>query len=458
MRSQLEPADLAELTLLLPIRRRASAVHLRPMAHREDYELCVMRGRRQLGRLEFKADLAERAIGLLARLAELDPLAETGSPEALVNVAKMTVRSGRSRANLMLAVTATPTGLEAELDTLLLDGSPPAAESALRRCVRCGAFAPPGEVSCDRDGSRLIDIDDDPRPGGTIGAHRIESELGRGAMGVVFAATHVFLGRAVAIKVLHRSVAGHSQQRRAFLAEARAASRVHHPGLLEVTDYGVLADGRPFVVMERLDGQPLSQRLEGKTALPPAFALKIAQQVAQALAAAHQGGVVHNDLKPSNVMLLSTSTEQEPRLKVIDFGAASLSETKASEREFVVGTPHYMSPERIRGEVTDGRSDVYALGVVLFRMLSGRVPFARALTAGLPESDEVRAILRAHLEIPAPQVDSPEGPLPAAIVRLLSRMLAKDPALRHPTADELSLEIGRALAKLDGPTWRRWLP
>lgn len=457
MRTQLEPADLAEMTLLLPIRRRASAVHLRPMGKDELYELCVLRGRRQLGRLTVGAATAERAIGLLASFADLDPLAEAGSPEALVNVARMTVRSGRSLASLMLAVTATPAGLEAELDTLLLDGSPPAAESALRRCTRCGAFAPPGESTCEREGAQLVDVDDDPRPGGTIGAHRIEAEVGRGAMGVVFAATHVFLGRSMAIKVLHRSVAGHSQQRRAFLAEARAATRVHHPGLLEVFDYGVLGDGRPFMVMERLAGEPLSKRLEGKTALAPMLALKIAQQVALALSAAHQGGVVHNDLKPSNVMLLSTSTELEPQVKVIDFGAASLSEAKPSERETVVGTPHYMSPEQIRGEATDGRSDVYALGVVLFRMLSGRVPFVRAVRPGLPESEEVRAILRAHLEIPAPQVESPFGQLAPAIVRLVARMLAKDPALRHPTADELALEIGRALTKVEGPTWKRWL-
>jgi len=439
-------AELVELILLLPVRRRASRLRLRSAG--SVYALEVVRGRTELGRLVLDREVAARAIGMLARLAHLDPLVEPHAGSSATNLARITIRSGRSCAVVVVSVVALLAGLECEISTLALDGAPPATETALKRCSLCGAFAPPGDSHCERDRAPLLDVEDDPRPGGTVGVHRIEAELGRGATGIVLAATHVFLGRPTAIKILHDSLARNQQQRRAFLAEARAASRVRHPELLEVSDYGVLPDGRPFVVMERIDGEPLSRQLEGGRALRPRHALAIARSVARALSAAHHAGVVHNDLKPSNIMILASDREEEPALKVIDFGAASLLELRHGHRDEVIGTPHYMSPEHIRGESTDGRSDVYALGVVLYRLLTGRLPF---------DADEIRALLTAHLEAPPPTLTSPHGPLDPSVVRLVSRALEKDPADRQQSADELVLEIEHAMSRLQTPAWKRWL-
>lgn len=446
--SAIDASALVELALALPLRRGASLVTLEPCE--DGYELRATRGRRALGRLQLKADVAARAVGHLARITGLDPFVRAGTPEALSNLARLTVRGDRSSADLIVAMAAHPLGFDVEIRTTAVDDRPIAAESALRVCPRCGTFAAPSEVVCPRDRCPLIDAEDDLRAGGTLGVHRLEQVLGSGAMGTVFAATHLLLGRPAAIKLLHRSLAHDPRQTRMFLAEARAATRVRHPNVLEVTDYGIVADGRPYMVMERVEGEPLSDRLEREAPLQPLVALRIARRIAEALGAAHDVGVIHNDLKPSNVMLLSASSDDTPRLKVIDFGAASLRDPfDAAVRDEVVGTPHYMSPEQIRGAPTDGRSDLYALGVVLFRMLSGELPF---------DGPDVDALLTAHLTTSPPPVSSPVATLPAPLTRLVARLLSKSAELRHQTADELVSDLDRAIAVLERPSWRRWLP
>lgn len=446
-RTPVTAATVIELALLLPFRKRVSAAQLRRTA--DGYALTFVRGRRVLTELRVDPAEATRAIGMLARLVGLDPLLPTGPLGSSTNLMRVNVRLAGRTAGLLVTLSASPHGLEAEVATLTVDGGPPANDAALKRCSRCGGFAPPGDSHCERDRAPLVEVSDDPRPGGTIGLHRVEAEIGRGATGVVYSATHLFLARPVAIKVLHESLATNVQQRRMFLDEARAASRIRHPGVLEVTDFGVLPDGRPYVVMERLNGVPLTERISdqragGAIALEVTAALRIARNVARALSAAHSAGVIHNDLKPSNIMLLGP----DETLKVIDFGAASLVEASRGADDLVIGTPHFMSPEHIRGAATDARSDLYSLGVVLFRLISGALPF---------EAEDVDGLLRAHLDTPPPLVTSPHGALHPSVVKIVSRALAKDPETRHQSAEEMALEIERVLGRLEAPAWRRWL-
>jgi serine/threonine-protein kinase len=217
---------------------------------------------------------------------------------------------------------------------------------------------------------------------------------------------------------------------------------------VEVTDFGLLATGQPYLVMERLSGADLADWLEKHGALPPVSALRIAREIALALEAAHAAGIVHNDLKPENVVLLDQSTAEAPRLKVVDFGASSLAGLPDEDKS-VFGTPAYMAPERIQLAYADGRADLYALGVMLHEMISGSQPF------GGSTSEE---LLNAHLTTEPPLLTSPFGPLPPAVTRLVHRALRKQPNERHQSAAELLIELDRALDDLGRGEWRRWLP
>jgi serine/threonine-protein kinase len=172
-------------------------------------------------------------------------------------------------------------------------------------------------------------------------------------------------------------------------------------------------------------------------------------QLALGVEALHARGVVHRDLKPSNVILLEGSTDEAPRLKLVDFGAACLANAATDEGDAIIGTPAYMSPEHARGEPTDGRTDLYALGVVLFEMLTGTVPF---------DGDDAQEILLKHLSHPAPVPRAPTGPLPTAVTRVVARALRKSADERYQNADEMLADIERAIAALTRRDWRRWLP
>ena len=209
----------------------------------------------------------------------------------------------------------------------------------------------------------------------------IEARLGEGGMGVVFRARHVVIEKAVAIKVLKREVARDQSVVRRFVQEARAASRIGHPNIVDVTDFGVTPDGMTYQVMEYIEGETLSAAMKAERPMPAARALPIVAQLCRALGAAHDKGIVHRDLKPENVFLISTGGRRD-FVKVVDFGIAKVQPAPGTEGSprltragTVFGTPEYMAPEQAQGKGdTDQRVDVYALGTILYEMLTGTVP------------------------------------------------------------------------------------
>jgi eukaryotic-like serine/threonine-protein kinase len=443
---EITPARLADLMVAAPILRGASLVSLQPEG--DTSKLLVRRGSATLTELRVPAEIGNAAVARIAFLAGLDPFAAAGSLQGSANVARLRARSGRHAGEVLVSVVAQSSGFEAEIRPLMVNGRAPDLHvlGRLKRCRRCRAFQAPARQTCALDGGALEDIEDAPIPGGTVGPYRVLSHLGQGGVGAVFAGEHALLERPVAIKLLHRSFASNPRLVRRFLSEARAASRLHHPNIVDVTDFGLLADGRPYMVMERLDGESLEARLLRVGALEPVVALQIAREMVLGLCAAHQAGVTHNDLKPSNVMLLDAAGEPAPRLKLIDFGAASVVGTP---EELVFGTPGYMAPERLFNEPSDGRADVYAIGMILYEMLKGGAPFK-----DLPQE----ALILAHVQQPLPPLDSPFGLLPLPVIGLVARAVAKKADGRHQSAAEMLADIDHAISSLRPQGWRRWLP
>jgi serine/threonine-protein kinase len=258
------------------------------------------------------------------------------------------------------------------------------------------------------------------------GRYRIERLLGRGGMGAVYEATHVELSRRVALKVLEivRSDEGIA----AALREARAAAQLAHPHIVAVTDVNT-DDGPPFLVMELLQGESLDARLARVGRLSAESAAFIGVQVLSALSAAHAAGIVHRDVKPSNIFLTPTAATND-FVKLVDFGVA-WSRDSAAARERTAGTPAYMAPEQIRGEPPEAPMDVWAVGVCLFEMLTGRAPFA---------ADTIAELLTLICDSDAPSIDAAVG-TPPSLARIVAISLKRDPRARHSSADEMRRQL-----------------
>ena len=261
--------------------------------------------------------------------------------------------------------------------------------------------------------------------GQVVGNYRLVSELGRGGMGVVYRAEHVQLGRAAAVKMLLPQFTNDEVVVQRFFNEARAASAIQHPGIVEVYDYGI-HEGRAYLAMALLDGQTLTAVLEHAW-LPPHRAAAIIADVASTLAAAHAAGIVHRDLKPDNIMLVGGG------VKLLDFGIAKLADPEVAglktETGLVIGTPLYMSPEQCMGSPQlDHRTDLYSLGCILYHALAGRPPFEYAWAG---------AILAAQLRDEPPDPRVFVSSIPDELVQIAMRLLEKDPAARFQSALEL---------------------
>jgi len=260
------------------------------------------------------------------------------------------------------------------------------------------------------------------------GRYSIERELGRGGMGIVLLARDVALDRPVAIKLLPPHLATQPHERDRFLQEARTAAGLSHPNIVPIHLVEARGD-LVFFVMGFVDGETLRDRVERAGPLPPRLAMKLLQEVAWALGAAHQRGVIHRDVKPDNIMI-ERATE---RALVTDFGIALGRRGTESVGDPIVGTARYMSPEQACGEPVDARSDLYSLGATFFYALTGRAPF---------EAANVPAILTKHVYEPAPLVQVVRPEVPAKLGAVVDRLLRKAPPERFQTADDLARVAG----------------
>jgi serine/threonine protein kinase len=273
------------------------------------------------------------------------------------------------------------------------------------------------------------------------GRYRLEAKLGSGGMGVVYRATDLTMKRSVAVKLIRGvdGVALDEEVAGRFLREAKNTARVQHENIIEVYDLGRSDQGDMFFVMELLEGESLSTKIRRDGKMAPAVAVNIARQMCAALHVAHAAGIIHRDLKPANVMLIERGGQTD-YVKVLDFGVAKSytpdQQTQLTHTGMLVGTVEYMAPEQIMGRVVDGRTDIYSLGIVMYRMLTGKAPFR---DGGVP------ALIHAHLNVfPKPMTDTaPE--LPGTLDRVVLRCLAKQPEQRYESMEEVSRALASAL-------------
>jgi tRNA A-37 threonylcarbamoyl transferase component Bud32 len=304
-------------------------------------------------------------------------------------------------------------------------------------CAACQEPLTDGAEVCERCGQPIVD----PLIGKLLGErYRLDAVLGRGGMGVVYRGEHVLMKKEVAVKVLHAELGALDEVAKRFEREAQSASRLAHPNIISVTDFGRADGGTLFLVMEVLHGEPLTALIERGPIAPPRAAALLTQ-ILQALEHAHAEGVVHRDLKPDNVFLVENQgTEQ---VKLLDFGIARMSHEggpreSLTQAGMVFGTPEYISPEQAMGEVADGRADLYAAGVMLFEMLAGRRPF---------HADSKVALISMHLTQPIPTFRSidPSLSIPPPLERVVRRAMEKKRDLRYPTAFAFREDLQRAV-------------
>jgi eukaryotic-like serine/threonine-protein kinase len=314
----------------------------------------------------------------------------------------------------------------------------------VRTCTTCGQRFSGDATFCPFDGTRLEGVPvlqasagrDDIGTGTVIGGqYRVDRILGEGGMGTVYAVTHTKLNKRFALKLLKKDLARDPETRARFLLEAQAAGQIIHPNVVEITDYSSLPDGSAYLVMEYLDGQPLARMIKLGGAIPALRAVSIVRDIASALQAAHELGIVHRDLKPDNVFVIQH--REREIAKILDFGVAKVAgSAKLTRTGMVFGTPHYMSPEQASGGVIDGRTDVYALGVIMYEMFTGRVPF---------EADTYMGVLTKHMfeaPIPPSQISGSAREL-GALEDVTLKALAKRPEDRYASMTDLAADLAR---------------
>jgi Protein kinase domain/AAA ATPase domain len=320
-------------------------------------------------------------------------------------------------------------------------------------CHQCSA--PSGEshrfcFACGAELERASERAKDPLIGRTLpGGYRVTHMVGVGGMGRVYCAEQVALGRTVAVKVVHPHLADDELAAARFLNEARTASRLSHPNSVAIFDFGRTEQGQPYIVMEYLRGRHLGRVADDEGPLGLPRIVDVLKQTLAALEEAHALGIVHRDLKPDNVVLEPLRSGLD-FVKVVDFGLAKILEEAPAAQGgaltrpgLVCGTPEYMSPEQGRGDRLDGRSDLYSVGIVLFELLTGRVPFTG-------ESATKTLLLQLNQPPPDPRNVSPERLIPAVFAEMTLRALAKDREDRWQRASELATALGDALLAVEG--------
>jgi serine/threonine protein kinase len=313
----------------------------------------------------------------------------------------------------------------------------------MKTCPNCHAVYPNHFAVCPRDATPLAEAQDWSE--GTVirAKYRILSKVGQGGMGAVYKALHTKFDQLRALKVMSGDLAADTDFVKRFEREAVLMSRLQHPNVVRVDDIDESEDGRPFIVMEFVEGQSLRQVIQQEGPLAPLRVCSIAKQAAAGLEAAHLLGMVHRDVKPENIVLVGT-VEGE-KAKVLDFGIAKLKEARLGDglrtaTGIIVGTPQYLSPEQAMGkrsEELDGRSDLYSLGLVMYQMLTSELPF---------QADSAAGWMLVRLQEPPRPIRSarPDLAIPEALANLVMRCLEKDRDLRPANARELIREIERA--------------
>lgn len=305
--------------------------------------------------------------------------------------------------------------------------------ASIRQCSKCERRFDAGETVCPHDGTILSDTVsfEEQAVGKTLdGKYRIDGFLKRGGMGAVYRGTHVMLNKPVAIKLIKPELVSSTDVVQRFLREARAAAHLSHPNIVTVHDLGQTADGMLYIAMELVDGSSLKELIVAEGAWEPKRTVRLFKGICSALALAHREGIVHRDLKPQNIMV-SHDSEGNEIPKLLDFGIAKTFEPTSpalTSTGMVLGTPHYMSAEQAKGQPADKRSDLYALGVILYEMLVGKVPF---------DDTSIPQILIKHLnEAPTPP-NARGANIPAELEAVVLRCLEKEPDNRYQSAEEL---------------------
>jgi eukaryotic-like serine/threonine-protein kinase len=330
-------------------------------------------------------------------------------------------------------------------------------------CPTCRrAIADPEQLFCHEDGARLVasvEMGEPPIPparpvdvpaireavvhptreiGAVVeGRYVIRGFIGEGGMARIYLAEDVRSGEKVALKILRREHAGNQGSRERFLRELDVAATLVHPSIARILDAGERPDRVPFMVLEYLSGESMGDVLERERRFAEPWALALVKDAASALVAAHAAGVVHRDVKPDNLFLTV-----DGRLKVVDFGFAKLKEGSLTATGMTVGTVPYMAPEQALADPVDGRTDVYGLGVTMFHMLTGSLPFDSASDARL---------VAAHLYVPAPAPSSRCAGLDPRVDRVVQAALHKRPVHRYPTMQALLEDVERILGQRPGP-------
>jgi len=315
----------------------------------------------------------------------------------------------------------------------------------LKVCPQCGAEYPANARFCEIDGTALRSAGGDTDMVGSIVADRyhILKKLGEGGMGQVYLAEHVKMGRKSALKVMHASMVKDVDAISRFNREAANASRISHPNVAAVYDFGETPDGMIFLAMEFVDGPPLTKVIEQAGSLPPKRAAEIIRQTGEALALAHDMGIVHRDLKPDNIMVAKTRDGGD-LVKVVDFGiakAAGNDAQKVTKTGLVVGTPEYMSPEQLAGDKLDGRSDIYSLALVAFNMLTGQLPF--------PSDSAQESMIMRLTDKPKRLAEMrPDVSWPADVQAVMDKALEREVSQRYQTATEFGRDLYKTIDRM----------
>jgi serine/threonine-protein kinase len=312
-------------------------------------------------------------------------------------------------------------------------------------CLECNRQFTGIVAACPHDGSMLVNKVQDPLIGTTLAGHyEIISLIGHGGMGVVYKARHNLMDRIVAIKMLHANLVSDSMSVKRFQQESKAASRISHPHVITVYDFGISPQGQPYIVMDYLEGISLADVIKNEGQVSVERCIKIISQACDALEHAHRQGVVHRDLKPTNIVLVETD-EDKDFVKVVDFGVAKLMSdstegqrlTQAGE---VCGSPVYMSPEQCLGQELDARSDIYSMGICMYESLTGKLPIVGKTM--------VDTMSKHISEMPPTFKDSrPDLYIPERLESVVMRALSKTCEDRQQSMDELKVEIDMAIPR-----------